>query len=44
MSAWNGPAYCRGRFATQLGRYSVGDFDEADETVEHQPVVEDGTS
>ena len=31
-----------GRVRHQLGRYSVGDFDEADETVEHHPVVEDG--
>jgi putative transcriptional regulator len=30
-----------GAFRHQLGRYGAGDFDEADETVEHHPVVED---
>ncbi len=32
----------RGAFAHVGGRYGVGDFDEADGTVEHQPVVEPG--
>lgn len=32
----------QGAFRHQLGRYGAGDFDEADETVVHQPVVEDG--
>jgi putative transcriptional regulator len=32
----------QGAFRHQLGRYGAGDFDEADNTVEHQPVVEDG--
>jgi putative transcriptional regulator len=33
----------QGAFSHQLGRYGVGDFDEADETIEHHPVVDDGT-
>jgi putative transcriptional regulator len=32
----------RGAFAHQGGRFGIGDFDEADGTVEHQPVVEMG--
>lgn len=32
----------QGAFRHGLGRYGAGDFDEADETVEHHPVVEDG--
>jgi putative transcriptional regulator len=32
----------QGAFRHELGRYGEGDFDEADETVEHHPVVEDG--
>ncbi len=32
----------QGAFSHQLGRYGAGDFDEADDTIEHQPVVEDG--
>jgi putative transcriptional regulator len=32
----------RGAFSHQGGRFGVGDFDEADGTVEHQPVVEKG--
>jgi putative transcriptional regulator len=31
-----------GAFRHDLGRYGPGDFDEADESVEHNPVVEDG--
>jgi putative transcriptional regulator len=31
----------QGAFRHQYGRYGAGDFDEADETVEHHPVVED---
>ncbi len=31
----------QGAFRHQLGRYGAGDFDEADDTVEHRPVVED---
>jgi putative transcriptional regulator len=31
-----------GAFRHDLGRYGPGDFDEADETVEHNPVVEEG--
>lgn len=31
-----------GAFRHDFGRYGAGDFDEADETVEHNPVVEDG--
>lgn len=31
-----------GAFAHQGGRFGIGDFDEADGTVEHQPVVEMG--
>jgi putative transcriptional regulator len=29
-----------GAFSHHLGRYSAGDFDEADETVEHDPAVD----
>jgi putative transcriptional regulator len=29
-----------GAFSHNLGRYGAGDFDEADETVEHNPVVD----
>jgi putative transcriptional regulator len=32
----------QGAFSHHLGRYGVGDFDEADETIEHHPVVNDG--
>ncbi len=32
----------QGAFRHQLGRYGVGDFDEADDSVDHDPVVEDG--
>lgn len=32
----------QGAFRHQHGRYGEGDFDEADESVEHHPVVEDG--
>jgi putative transcriptional regulator len=32
----------QGAFRHQYGVYGVGDFDEADETVEHWPVIEDG--
>lgn len=32
----------RGAFAHQGGRFGIGDFDEADGTVDHQPVVEKG--
>jgi putative transcriptional regulator len=32
----------QGAFRHRYGRYGAGDFDEADESVEHQPVVEDG--
>ena len=32
----------QGAFCHELGRYGAGDFDEADEAVEHRPVVEDG--
>ncbi len=32
----------QGAFRHELGRYGAGDFDEADEAVEHRPVVEDG--
>lgn len=32
----------QGAFAHEGGRYGVGDFDEADGTVEHQPVVQPG--
>jgi putative transcriptional regulator len=31
-----------GAFEHQFGRYSAGDFDEADETMEHKPVVCEG--
>jgi len=31
-----------GAFQHDFGRYGPGDFDEADETMEHNPVVEDG--
>jgi putative transcriptional regulator len=31
-----------GAFHHALGRFGPGDFDEADESVEHDPVVEDG--
>jgi putative transcriptional regulator len=31
-----------GAFRHDFGRYGAGDFDEADESVEHNPVVEDG--
>ena len=34
----------QGAFQHDLGRYGPGDFDEADETVEHNPVVEDGVA
>ena len=33
-----------GAFRHDLGRYGPGDFDEADETVEHNPVVEPGAA
>lgn len=32
----------QGAFHHQHGRYAAGDFDEADETVDHLPVIEDG--
>jgi putative transcriptional regulator len=32
----------QGAFRHRLGHYGPGDFDEADETVEHDPVVEQG--
>jgi putative transcriptional regulator len=32
----------QGAFRHQLGRYGAGDFDEADESVEHDPMVEEG--
>lgn len=32
----------QGAFRHQIGRYGVGDFDEADETIEHHPMVDDG--
>jgi putative transcriptional regulator len=32
----------QGAFRHQLGHYGAGDFDEADETVDHKPVVEEG--
>jgi putative transcriptional regulator len=32
----------QGAFTHQLGRYGVGDFDEADEEIEHHPFVEAG--
>jgi putative transcriptional regulator len=32
----------QGAFSHQGGRFGVGDFDEADGTVEHQPIVEAG--
>ena len=32
----------QGAFEHDLGRYGPGDFDEADETMEHKPAVEDG--
>jgi putative transcriptional regulator len=32
----------QGAFRHQLGRFGAGDFDEADESVEHHPVVEEG--
>ena len=32
----------QGAFSHQLGRYGPGDFDEADDTIDHLPVVEDG--
>lgn len=32
----------QGAFAHEGGRFGVGDFDEADGTVEHQPVIEAG--
>ena len=31
-----------GAFEHELGRYGPGDFDEADETMEHKPTVCDG--
>lgn len=34
----------QGAFRHDLGRYGPGDFDEADETVEHNPVVEEGVA
>jgi putative transcriptional regulator len=32
----------KGAYRHDLGRYGAGDFDEADDTMEHKPVVEDG--
>jgi putative transcriptional regulator len=32
-----------GAFEHQFGRYGPGDFDEADETMEHEPTIGDGT-
>lgn len=34
----------QGAFRHDLGRYGPGDFDEADETVEHNPAVEEGVA
>jgi putative transcriptional regulator len=34
----------QGAFRHELGRFGAGDFDEADESVEHDPVVEDGAA
>ena len=34
----------QGAFRHDHGRYGPGDFDEADETVEHKPVVEEGVA
>lgn len=31
-----------GAFRHEIGRYGPGDFDEADDSVEHKPVIEDG--
>jgi putative transcriptional regulator len=46
------PAHChvgrewtcvlQGAFSHQLGRYGAGDFDEADEDIEHHPIVDTG--
>lgn len=33
-----------GAFRHDLGRYGPGDFDEADESVEHNPMVEEGVA
>lgn len=33
-----------GEFRHDLGRYGPGDFDEADETMEHNPVVKEGVA
>lgn len=35
-------AILQGAFRHELGRYGVGDFDEADDSVTHRPVVEAG--
>jgi putative transcriptional regulator len=32
----------QGAFRHEGGRYAEGDFDEADEDIEHTPVIEDG--
>jgi len=32
----------KGAFSHQQGRYGPGDFDEADDSIDHLPVVEDG--
>lgn len=32
----------QGAFRHGYGRYGPGDFDEADESMEHKPVIEDG--
>jgi putative transcriptional regulator len=32
----------QGAFRHQLGRFGPGDFDEADESIDHDPIVEDG--
>lgn len=33
----------KGAYAHQFGRYGAGDFDEADDGIDHQPVVEKGS-
>jgi len=33
-----------GAFEHQFGRYGPGDFDEADETLEHKPTICDGAA
>ena len=42
MLAWNGPACCRGRFATRMAATAPAISTRRTNSIEHLPVVEDG--